>query len=104
MGNHKGATPDVLKLGARVAEIEALFSSALTAPTESAERQLFAQLAQAAGRLSKLAENAAGDFAIPAAVTEHEPVAGRARIRRRIAWTEQTADRIIAKFQGEPRA
>ncbi|MFI0450164.1 hypothetical protein [Actinomadura sp. 6N118] len=104
MGDHKNATPDVLTLGARVAEIEALFSSALTAPTEFTERQLFAQLAQAAGRLSKLAENAAGDFAIPAAMPGPRPHAGRARIRRRIAWTEQTADRIIAKFQGEPPA
>ncbi|MFG2004469.1 hypothetical protein ACGFNU_35490 [Spirillospora sp. NPDC048911] len=104
MGNREETTHDVLALGAQVAEVEALFSSALTAPTESAERQLFAQLAWAATRLGRLAENAAGDFAI--AVPEHRPLTspGRARIRRRIASTEHTADRIIAKFQGEPPA
>jgi len=99
-----------LDLGARVAEVEALYACALTESSETNERQRFAELAQAAARLSELAGNAAGGLVLPAAPpaapdqSAPSNCSGRARVRRRIAGAEHTADWIIARLRGDSAA
>ncbi|MBO2453427.1 hypothetical protein J4573_40485 [Actinomadura barringtoniae] len=97
-----------------MAEVEALYACALTESSETNEKQLFADLARAAAALSELAGDLAGDQVAPARVRVTEgapsssssasPCSGRARIRRRIAGAEHTADWIIARLQGDSAA
>jgi len=84
-----------LWLGARVAEVEALFALALDAPTPAAERAALRELAAAAERLAAQARHVAAGHPL-----EHRPavrVAPRsARARRRTAIALRGTDRIIA--------
>lgn len=95
-----------MDLGARVAEVEALYACALTESSEINERQRFAELARAAARLSEAAGNAAGGLVLSATPAEsaHSTWSGRARVRRRIAGAEHTADWIIARLRGDSAA
>ncbi|WP_344284200.1 hypothetical protein [Actinomadura napierensis] len=89
----------MLRLGARIAEIEALYGCAVDERDSRAARRLLAELARAGALLAEEAERAAG----PARRTGGTRP-GRARLRRRIAGTQRTADRIIAVFtQSRPR-
>lgn len=112
----------LVRLGAQMAEVEALFACALDARDAAAERRLLAELAMSAARLAALAETAASGEA--AANDEAQPVsvprrrtpgapapagtgrkpggagrrpAARPKVRRRIARTQRTADWIIAR-------
>ncbi|WP_165975803.1 hypothetical protein [Actinomadura rubrisoli] len=77
----------MMLLGARIAEIEALYACALEETDPRAERRLLAELAEAGVRLAK--ETGA---AVP-----RPREGGRPRLRRRIVRTQRTADWIIAR-------
>jgi len=96
----------MMVLGARIAEIEALYSCVLETADPRVERRLLAELAEAGTRLAADAGTAArkGPRAVPAPRrgTRRPGRAGgraksRPRLRRRIVRTQRTADWIIAR-------
>ncbi|GAA2125183.1 hypothetical protein [Actinomadura napierensis] len=82
-------------LGARLAEVEALFAAALTAPTEPEERATFAELGRAAARLAASAASAAGCRA--EVIRPSRPAARKMRLQRRMLHAQRTTDQIIAR-------
>ncbi|MBO2444836.1 hypothetical protein [Actinomadura nitritigenes] len=89
----------MLRLGARIAEIEALYGCALDERDGRAARRLLAELARAGALLAEEADRAARPVRRTAGTRP-----GRTRLRRRIAGTQRTADRIIAVFsQSRPK-
>ncbi|MDL4820523.1 hypothetical protein [Actinomadura opuntiae] len=87
----------MLRLGARIAEIEALYGCVVDERDGHAARRLLAELARAGALLAEEADRAARP-ARGAAGTRP----GRARLRRRIAGTQRTADRIISRAARRP--
>ncbi|WP_026414401.1 hypothetical protein [Actinomadura oligospora] len=108
----RAAEAATLSLGVRMAEVEALYSGALTAETAADEAEALRELARAARLLSALAEVAAESAGEPAGMTV--PPAGRVvvahpstlsakpRVRRRIARTQHTVDWIITRSRPDP--
>ncbi|QXJ25523.1 hypothetical protein AGRA3207_007030 [Actinomadura graeca] len=94
----------MLTLGARIAEIEALYTCVLDAAGTPARRRFLAELAEAGARLADEAAGHTGRAVAPlpgpagpgggARPPRPRP---RARVRRRIARTQRTADWIIAR-------
>ncbi|WP_157430847.1 hypothetical protein [Actinomadura macra] len=90
----------MLTLGARIAEIEALYTCVLDTTGTRAERRFLAELAETGARLADEAGTAARTARPRPASTR--PGGGarprpRPRLRRRIARTQRTADWIIAR-------
>ncbi|WP_242902175.1 hypothetical protein [Actinomadura terrae] len=84
----------MMVLGARVAEIEALYTCVLETGDPRARRRLLAQLARAGTRLSADARTSpSGRGAGP-----------RPRLRRRIVRARRTADWIISRADGRSRS
>jgi hypothetical protein len=93
----------LLRLGARMAEIEALYGCALAAADAQTERRLLIELATAGARLVEQARAAAtGKTAGRSAV--RPPAAPGDKLRRRITSAQHTADWIIARVGGYPLA
>ncbi|MFD0688559.1 hypothetical protein [Actinomadura fibrosa] len=92
----------MIVLGARIAEIEALFACVVEAADPRAERRLLAELAEAGARLA--AEAGAAGARPGAAVPQPRGGrgGGRPRLQRRIASTQRTADWIIARTGRRP--
>ncbi|MCW2918387.1 MAG: hypothetical protein JWN52_6455 [Actinomycetia bacterium] len=98
----------LLRLGARMAEIEALYGCALAATDAQTERRLMIELATAGAQFVEQARAAAtgktaGRSAVrpPAAA---KPTAPGDKLRRRITSAQHTADWIIARVGGYPLA
>ncbi|MEV5575688.1 hypothetical protein AB0L06_37100 [Spirillospora sp. NPDC052269] len=107
----KAADAATLSLGVRMAEVEALYTGALTADTTSGEAEALRELARAARLLSALAEVAAESAGEPARVAV--PPAGRVvagpsappvkpHVRKRITRTQHTVDWIITRSRPGP--
>lgn len=86
----------LLRLGAHMAEVEALYGRVLESADPCSEERRLAALAEAAGRLAETA----GRPGRPAAV---RPPAGRTRLERRIIRARRTTEWIIARAGGNPR-
>src|SRR3954454_10176395 len=84
----------VLRLGAQVAEVEALYVAFLEADNAQAERRMLAQLASAGARLAELADTVAGVRAQARRRVPERPVADR--VQRRIARAQRCTDWIIS--------
>jgi hypothetical protein len=89
----------MLRLGARIAEIEALYGCVLDERDGRAARRLLAELARAGALLAEEADRAAGPARRSVAAP---PGRRRVRLRRRIAGTQRTADRIIERATRRP--
>jgi hypothetical protein len=98
----KSAVSDeaLLRLGARVAEVEALYACLLDAPGPAAERRALLELAGAGARLAELACVSVGHDATVRRPTDRKRTAARPRTHRRIAWVQRGADWIIARAGG----
>ncbi|RMI41270.1 hypothetical protein EBO15_23580 [Actinomadura harenae] len=94
-----------------MAEVEALYSAALTAETAGGEAEALRELARAARLLSALAEAAAESagaptrMAVPPAgrVVVAPATAAKPSVRRRITRTQHTVDWIITRSRPDPR-
>ena len=91
-----------IRLGAQVAEVEALYTAALTAETPELERRHLNDLSRAATRLTDLARTSASE-GLPVEPLppppSSAPATGNPRIRGRIAHAERIADRIILRMR-----
>ncbi|MEV4258531.1 hypothetical protein AB0J52_35695 [Spirillospora sp. NPDC049652] len=108
----RAADAATLSLGVRMAEVEALYSAALTAETAAGESEALRELGRAARLLAALAEVAAEGAGVPGRAAV--PPAGRVvvgpsatpvkpRVRRRITRTQHTVDWIITRSRPDPR-
>jgi plasmid stabilization system protein ParE len=105
-----GKTGDraLLRLGAQLAEVEALFACVLDTPDAQAERRALRELAGAGSRLAELAGALAGGQA-PPEPPRRSPARRRAagtrrpartRLERRIARVQVTTEWIITHAGG----
>lgn len=101
----------MLSLGVRMAEVEALYTAALTAETAADEAAALHELGRAARLLSALAEVAAESAGKPArpavpppgrVVVGHSATPVKPRVRRRITRTQHTVDWIITRSRPDP--
>jgi hypothetical protein len=90
----------LLRLGAQVAEVEALYAYVLDALDPAAERRVLLELAAAGARLAELACGSAGRQATVRRPASRQRAAARSRTQRRIAWAQRGADWIIARAGG----
>ncbi|TDB96174.1 hypothetical protein [Actinomadura sp. 7K534] len=93
----------LLRLGARTAEVEALYVRVLEAPDRRSEERRLAELAEAAARLAATARAAAGPRRAPHRRTANPRPAGRSRLERRMIRVRRTTDWIIERAAGDPR-
>ncbi|MBW8487359.1 hypothetical protein [Actinomadura parmotrematis] len=92
-----------LRLGVRLAEVEALYAAALTAGGDADERRLCAELAAAAAALAASARAAARGRPEPRpAPARRAAPRHRTRLERRLSAAERTADRIVARARRGP--
>ncbi|MFB4319241.1 hypothetical protein [Actinomadura sp. 21ATH] len=88
----------LLRLGAQMAEVEALYARVLETPDARAERRALAELAGAGERLADLARDVAGRVPRPRRAPERRRVR-RTRLERRIAGAATTTEWIIARSE-----
>jgi hypothetical protein len=86
----------LLRLGAQMAEVEALYARVLETPDARAERHALDELAGAGERLAGLARDVAGTVPRPRRAPRARRV-HRTKLERRIAGAAGTTERIIAR-------
>jgi hypothetical protein len=102
-GIHELKEQPLLRLGAQMAEVEALYACLLDAPDSRMERRALLELAGAGSRLADLAHAAAGGR--EKATARHHTGLPRAtsrktKLQRRISGALRTADWIVTRAGG----